>query len=473
MKLYNTGSRTIEEIAPLTPPEIKLYACGPTVYDYTHLGHLRKYTMDDVLIRTLRHAGFKVKHVENITDVGHLVSDGDTGEDKMEKGARKYNKTVWELAKEFEAYYWDSMTKMGNVKPDVVCRATEHVPEQIALIQTLEQKGIAYVIEDGVYFDTSKFPAYADLAKLQIEDLKEGARVEAAVGKKNITDFALWKFSPKDEKRQMEWDSPWGKGFPGWHIECSAMSMKYLGDQLDIHTGGIEHIPVHHTNEIAQSEAATGKHPFVKYWVHHNMLLVDDQKMSKSLGNFFTIEDVIKKGFSPMALRMLFISAHYKSELNFTWENLAAMQIAYEKLVKFMLDFKNETERTTLSEDKLKQIDELRAKFFGFMEDDLNTPMANATIWEVVKSNIPGRDKYDLLVEFDQVLGLQLTEAVMALEATPAIEAPAEVKSLAQQRVTARTANDFVTADALRDQIAQQGWIVMDTPYGYSLTKSK
>lgn len=429
--------------------------------------------MDDVLIRTLRHAGFKVKHVENITDVGHLVSDGDTGEDKMEKGARKYNKTVWELAKEFEAYYWDSMTKMGNVKPDVVCRATEHVPEQIALIQTLEQKGIAYVIEDGVYFDTSKFPAYADLAKLQIEDLKEGARVEAAVGKKNITDFALWKFSPKDEKRQMEWDSPWGKGFPGWHIECSAMSMKYLGDQLDIHTGGIEHIPVHHTNEIAQSEAATGKHPFVKYWVHHNMLLVDDQKMSKSLGNFFTIEDVIKKGFSPMALRMLFISAHYKSELNFTWENLAAMQIAYEKLVKFMLDFKNETERTTLSEDKLKQIDELRAKFFGFMEDDLNTPMANATIWEVVKSNIPGRDKYDLLVEFDQVLGLQLTEAVMALEATPAIEAPAEVKSLAQQRVTARTANDFVTADALRDQIAQQGWIVMDTPYGYSLTKSK
>lgn len=471
MKLYNTASRTIEEITPLDPPEIKLYACGPTVYDYTHLGHLRKYTLDDVLVRTLRHAGFKVKHVENITDVGHLVSDGDTGEDKMEKGARKYNKTVWEVAKEFEDYYWMSMVKMNNVRPDVVARATEHVPEQIALIQTLEQKGFAYVIDDGVYFDTSKFPAYAELAKLDVEHLQEGARVEAVAGKKNATDFALWKFSPKDEKRQMEWDSPWGKGFPGWHIECSAMSMKYLGDQLDIHTGGIEHIPVHHTNEIAQSEAATGKHPFVKYWVHHNMLFVDGQKMSKSLGNFFTIEDVEKKGFSPMALRLLFLSAHYKSELNFTWENLTAMQVAWEKLVQLMVTFKNEAERTTLSEDKLAKVDELRKQFFAHLENDLNTSIAHAVLWEVVKSNIPGRDKYDLILEFDQVLGLDLEKHVAELEKAPKAEAPADIIALADQRLQARTAGDFAQADALRKHIQNAGWDVLDAPQNYSLKK--
>jgi len=409
--------------------------------------------------------------VENITDVGHLVSDADTGEDKMEKGARKYNKTVWDLAKEFENYYWESMAKMNNIKPDVVCRATEHVPEQIALIQALEQKGFTYTIADGVYFDTSKFPAYADLAKLHVEDLKEGARVEVAAGKKNITDFALWKFSPKDQKRQMEWDSPWGKGFPGWHIECSAMSMKYLGDQLDIHTGGIEHIPIHHTNEIAQSEAATGKHPFVKYWVHHNMLLVDGQKMSKSLGNFFTIEDVEKKGFSPMALRMLFLSAHYKSDLNFTWENLVAMQTAWDKLLRFALDFKNETERTALSEDKLAKVDELRNKFFAYMQDDLNTPMAHAVVWEVIKSNIPGRDKYDLLIEFDQVLGLDLAKHVATLEALPKVDVPSDVKALADDRVQARAYGDFAKADSLRKQIEELNWDVKDTANGYVLTQ--
>lgn len=473
MKLYNTASRTIEEITPLEPPEIKLYACGPTVYDVTHLGHLRKYSMDDVLIRTLRHANFKVKHVENITDVGHLVSDADTGEDKMEKGARKYNKTVWEVAKEFEQYYWDSMAKMNNVKPDVIARATEHVSEQIALIKTLEEKGFTYTIDDGVYFDTSKFPQYIALAKLDIEHLKEGARVKVAKGKRNVTDFALWKISPKDKKRQMEWDSPWGKGFPGWHIECSAMSMKYLGPQLDIHTGGIEHIPIHHTNEIAQSEAATGKHPFVKYWVHHNMLFVDSQKMSKSLGNFYTIEDVEKRGYSPMALRLLFLSAHYKSDLNFTWDNLKALQVAWEKLLRLMLSFRNEKERTTLSADKLVKIEEYRMRFFGQMEEDLNTPEAMAVLWEVTKSNIPGQDKYDLLVEFDSVLGLDLAKHAVHCESLRSADAPAEIINLAEQRSQAREQENYAIADELRNKIAGKGWEIKDTPDGYAVERPR
>ncbi|HZZ98366.1 MAG TPA: cysteine--tRNA ligase [Candidatus Saccharimonadia bacterium] len=471
MKLFNTLSRSIEEVVPLDGATLRLYACGPTVYDYTHLGHLRKYTMDDVLIRTIRHARIPVKHVENITDVGHLVSDSDTGEDKMEKGARKYGKSVWDIAKEFENYYWVSMTKMNNLKPDVVARATEHIPEQIALIKTLEEKGFTYAIDDGVYFDTSKFPNYAELAKIDAEGLQEGARVETVPGKKNITDFALWKFSPKDgPKRQMEWESPWGVGFPGWHIECSAMSMKYLGEQLDVHTGGIEHIPIHHTNEIAQSEAATGKHPFVKYWVHHNMLLVDGTKMSKSLGNFFTIDDIEKKGFSPMALRLMFLSAHYKSDLNFTWDNMQASQTAWEKLLRFLIAFKNEKERTSLSEEKLAKINEYRKRFFDQMENDLHTPEALAILWEVTKSNIPGPDKYDLLLEFDEVLGLNLATRAASFASMLSRKIPEDIQELARQRVAARKAGNFATSDALRTQLAEKGWEMKDVPSGYTLT---
>ncbi len=472
MKLYNTLSRTIEDFAPITPPSVGLYACGPTVYDFAHIGHARKYAMDDVLIRTLKHAGFQVQHVMNITDVGHLVSDDDSGEDKMEKGAKKYGKTVWEVAKEFEDFFWKTLDAMNVVHPDVSCRATDHIPEQIELIKRLETKGFTYTIEDGVYFDTSKFPNYGELARLDPDKLKAGARVEMVEGKKHATDFALWKLSPKNEKRQMEWESPWGMGFPGWHIECSAMSMKYLGEQFDIHTGGIDHIPIHHTNEIAQAEAATGKHPFVRYWVHHNFLRVDSEKMSKSLGNFFTIDDITSKGYSPMALKLFYMGAHYRSELNFTWDQLAASQIAYDRLVSALVTAKKEDNRTVLSDEKLTKINEYRTKFFGFLEDDLHTPEAMSVFWEVLKSNIPGGDKYELIMEFDTVLGLQLREHVEARATKPEDVVPSGVAMLLEQRQVARDAKDFAKADELRGEIAKFGWSVEDTSQGQQAKKN-
>jgi cysteinyl-tRNA synthetase len=477
MKLYNTLSRSIEEIIPMHDNSIGLYACGPTVYDFAHLGHLRKYSMDDVLIRTLRHAGFTVNFVQNITDVGHLASDADSGEDKMEKGAKKYGKTVWEVAKEFEDFFWKSMDAMGNLRPDISCRATEHVAEQLAMVQTLEQKGFTYVIpDDGVYFDTSKLSDYGKLAGFDPETLLAGARVEMIPGKQHPSDFALWKFERPGENRAMVWESPWHpRSFPGWHIECSAMSMKYLGEQFEIHTGGIDHIPVHHTNEIAQAEAATGKIPFVKYWVHHNFLRIDNEKMSKSLGNFFTIDDVVGKGFEPMALRLLFLGTHYRSEMNFTWENLAGAQTAWNKLTQFVVQFRQEQQRTILSEDKLAQVNEYRQRFFQAMEQDLHTPEALAIVWEVVKSNIPGPDKFDLLREFDLVLGLGIEkiadQPVTQHEQIAVDQLPSAVQELLQQRESARQAKDWSESDRLRDQIAQAGYKVLDTAQGLKVLK--
>lgn len=474
MKLFNTLSRTLETIEPIKNKTIGLYACGPTVYDFAHLGHMRGYTMNDVLVRALRHAGFAVKHVMNITDVGHLVSDADEGEDKMEKGARKYGASVWELAQRFETFFWKSIDVMHIKRPDISCRATDHIKEQIELIQKLEKKGYAYVIDDGVYFDTAKFSDYGKLARLNIERLKAGARVEIVKGKKNVTDFALWKFSPKNEKRQMEWNSPWGTGFPGWHIECSAMSMKYLGDQFEIHTGGIDHIPVHHTNEIAQSEAATGKKPFVKYWVHHNFLRIDSGKMSKSLGNFYTIDDVVKRGFSPMALRLLFLGAHYRDELNFTWDNLQASQTAWERLLKLVAQFQKEDGRTELSEEKLKKIDDYRIRFFTAIENDLGTPQALSVFWEVTKSNIPSGDKFELLREFDEVLGLgierHVEELTITAQSARVQKVPTLIKNLADERKAAKNKKDFIQADTLRKQIEEKGWRVTDTEQGYQLS---
>jgi len=480
LRLYNTLTRLVEVFEPIAGPKVGLYACGLTVYDFTHLGHLRKYTLDDVLIRTLRTFGYDVTFVQNITDVGHLSSDADEGEDKLEKGAKKYQQSVWDIAQRFEQYFFYSMDKMGNLRPDVSCRATEHIDEQLAMVKGLEAAGYTYVIDgDGVYFDTSKDPNYGFLARLQLDKLKAGARIETVAGKRNPTDFALWKFERPGENRAMVWPSPWHeRSFPGWHIECSAMSTTYLGDQFDIHTGGIDHIPVHHTNEIAQAEAATGKKPFVKYWVHHNHLHVDGQKMSKSLGNFYTIDDILERGFSPKALRLLFLGSHYRSELNFTWESLSSAQTAWEKLLShyqgWLDDTKAQASISAVEKSAASaRIEELRSKFYEAIADDLNTSSAVAALWEVVKDkDLSSGQKLNLTSEFDQILGLNF-----AMEATEPIakydqpevmlhELPPEIAELAKARQAARQAKDWAQSDHLRDQLAAQGYAVTDSADG-------
>src|SRR3989344_218331 len=454
MRLYNTLSRRIEDFAPQNPPQVSLYACGFTVYDYTHLGHLRKYTMDDVLVRTLRHAGYQVTFVQNITDVGHLTSDADTGEDKLEKGAKKYHKSVWDIAKEFEAYFFKSMDAMGNVRPDISCRATEHIKAQIALVQQLEAKGFTYVIaDDGVYFDTSKFPDYGKLNPQALNELREGERIGVVAGKRYPTDFALWKFERKGESRQMSWRSPWSeRGFPGWHVECSAMGMQYLGEQIDIHTGGIDHIPVHHTNEIAQSEAATGKIPFVRYWVHHNFLRVDGEKMSKSFDNFFTIDDVLKRGYNLRALRLLFWGGHYRDQLNFTWDALTAAQTAYERLGKQVRGWGSETVTQLSAEGE-----QFYETFFAALADDLKTAQALATMWEMTKSSLANGEKLQLFRQFDEImqLGFSFGEQPTVLSD--------EMQALLDERATARANKDWQKADALRERLQALGHQVVDS----------
>jgi cysteinyl-tRNA synthetase len=479
VRLYNTLSREVEDLIPVSDSKIGIYACGPTVYDYTHIGHIRKYVMDDVLVRLLRYLAYQVTHVMNITDVGHLVSDDDTGEDKLEKGARREGKTAWEIAKFYEEYFFKAMEAVDVKRPDIVCRATEHIADQIALIKKLEAKGFTYTIADGVYFDSTKFPNYGKLGHTDAQGQQAGARVEMVPGKKNVTDFALWKFSPEDKKRDMEWDSPWSppgrdksKGFPGWHIECSAMSMRYLGESFDIHTGGIDHIPIHHTNEIAQSEAATGK-TFVKYWVHHNFLFVDGQKMSKSLGNFVTIEQVREKGFDPLALRYLFLQTHYRQESNFTWEALTAAQTALTQLHNQVSVIKRQMgqgERNTLSDEKLDRVNLLRKKFKDVIRMDLNTPQALGVMWEIVKSNLPPSDKYDLLLIANDILGLGLRH--ITGEESQHAEVPTEIQALVNNREQLRKAGNFGEADMVRQQIEALGYAIEDSPQGTQVKKN-
>src|SRR3990172_12864551 len=325
--LFNSLARKKEEFIPISPPDVGIYACGPTVYNFSHIGHMRRYVGDDILRNTLKLKSYNVKYVMNITDVGHLTSDADIGEDKIEKAAQKSGKSVWDIAKFYEDHFFSSAKALNIARPDIVCKATEHIKEQVEMIGEIEKNGFTYKTEDGIYFDTSKLSDYGRLSGGK-EGIRPGARVDTG-GKKNPTDFALWKFSPQDSKRQMEWESPWGMGFPGWHIECSAMSRKYLGEIFDIHTGGVDHIPIHHTNEIAQSEGATGKMP-AKFWIHHEFLQIDGGKMAKSLGNAYTLHDVIKKGFDPISLRYLFLTAHYRDPLNFTWDSLGAAQTSLE-----------------------------------------------------------------------------------------------------------------------------------------------
>lgn len=467
MKIFNSLSRQIEEFKPLKPPKVGMYTCGPTVYGYDHIGHGRKYVYDDVLRRLLTNDGFKVTHVQNITDVGHLTSDADEGEDKMEKGARQMKKTVWEVADYFTAAHFASMDKLNVLRPDVSCRATEHIQEQVDLVQRLVDKGFAYDTPEAVYFEVSKFPRYSHLFGQNLDEKMVGSRPDVIVGshKRHPADFVLWaKIVGEKANHVMRWPSPWGEGFPGWHIECSAMSMKYLGESFDIHTGGEDHLSIHHPNEIAQAEAATGK-PLAKYWVHYGFLMVDGAKMSKSLNNVYRVEDVIDKGFQPLGLRYFYLTAHYRTTQNFTWSALAAAQTAYDKLVAFVRQAKKETDsRSTLSKEKLKKLDKYRDQFWEAANNDMNMPQALAVVWELIKSNIPSRDKLDLLLDLDQVLGLDLA-------GVDAIQVPEEVKKLATEREGLRKSGKFVEADEVRMQIEKMGYTVKDTAHGPTFDK--
>lgn len=459
LKLFNTLSRKIEDFVPLEKEKVGLYTCGPTVYDYTHIGHLRKYINDDILKKVLRANGFKVRHVMNITDVGHLTSDSDSGDDKMEKGAKESGRTVWEVARFFEEYFFKSVNTVNVERADIVCRATEHIGAQIKLIKALEKNGLTYTTAHAVYFDVTKFPNYGQLSKQNLEDKETGARSDVFVdkSKKHPADFALWFFTTGHFKdHTMKWNSPWGEGFPGWHIECSAMSMEYLGETFDIHTGGIDHIPVHHENEIAQSEGATGKQ-FVKYWVHHDFVNIDKQKMSKSKKNFLKVEEIVEKGYDPMALRYLYLTAHYRSEMAFSFDSLSSAQAALERL-------RSEIREWRLGSEKPGEYYE---KFLEALNQDLNMPRALAVVWEMVKSDLPSEKKSAELLEMDKVLGLELDKYI-----GKKIEIPEEVSKLVDQREKARLEKDFKRSDELRNEIKKLGFEVEDSAEGTSVKLS-
>ncbi len=462
LSLYNTLSHKKEKFKPVRKNTVAFYACGPTVYDAQHIGNFRTYIFADILRRTLEYNGYKVKQVINITDVGHLTSDADTGEDKIQAAARKQRKTAWQVARLFEDQFKRDLEKLNIEQPYLFARATDHTKEQIALIEKLEKKGYTYLIpDDGLYFDTAKLRDYGKLAPTRLKGLRPGARIKVVKGKRKPTDFALWKLSPKGQKRDMEWQSPWGKGFPGWHIECSAMSMKYLGQPIDIHTGGIEHIPIHHTNEIAQSEAATGK-KFVNYWLHGEHLLVNGKKMSKSLRNFYTLKDLEKKGFDPLSFRYLVLNAHYRSKLNFTWKGIAAAQNGLDGLYYEIARLGSE--RRSIAPSIMPQdiqIIAYKEAFYAAANNDLNTAKALAVVWELVgDKELWPKNKLALLFDFDQILGLKLKEAIAL--AKP----PVKVSKLVKDREQYRTNKQFVQADRLRKRIESLGYRVEDTPQG-------
>jgi len=447
--LYNTLTRKKEEFKPIKKNKVGLYTCGLTVYNFAHIGNLRTYVFEDILRRTLEYNGYKVKHVMNITDVGHLTSDADTGEDKLEKGAKREGKSVWEIAEFYTKAFKKDLKDLNILEPSIWCKATDYIKEQIKLVKKLEKKGLTYKTSDGVYFDSSKFSDYSKLAKLNLEGQKEGARVEVNKEKRNPTDFALWKFSPKDQKRQMEWNSPWGRGFPGWHLECSAMSLKHLGKEFDIHCGGIDHVPVHHTNERAQNWGATNKET-VKYWVHGEFLVINQDKMAKAQGNFITLQTLKEKGINPLAYRYFLLQAHYRSKLNFSSKALEAAQNGYDNLINDISKF-----------DKPKSAcSNCKQRFLDAINDDLNTPKALAIVQELVKSNKSSSVKRQTIIEFDKILGLNLNQYKEEKELST------QVKKLLKERQQARSQKDFKKSDKLRKELEAKGIKIKDLENG-------
>lgn len=454
LQLYDTYTRSLRDFEPLHPPEVGLYTCGPTVYDYAHIGNLRTYIFEDILRRVLEFNGYPVKHVMNITDVGHLVSDADTGEDKMEKGARRTGKSAWEIAEFYAQAFQDDLRNLNILDPSIWCKATDHIQDQIDFVRCIEDHGYTYRTSDGIYFDTSKLENYGYLGRLDIEGLQAGTRIDMGE-KRHATDFALWKFSPTDQKRQMEWDSPWGVGFPGWHIECSTMSAKYLGPFFDIHCGGEDHISVHHTNEIAQTEACYGTR-LANFWMHGYFLQLEDARMSKSSGEFLRLQSLIDRGYDPLAYRFFCLGALYRVKLTFAWESLDGAAVALDRLRMAAYEW---GEPGSVDQDYAD-------RFKAIVNEDLNMPRAVALTWDLVKSDLPPATKKATIILFDQVLGLRLAEWEPKEEIIPD-----EIQELVEQRQKARQEKRWKEADALRDQVAEAGFEIEDTPQGPRLKR--
>lgn len=454
---YNTLTKTKEEFKPMQEKEVKIYSCGPTVYKDATIGNMRTNIFQDVLRRVLRYNGYTLKHVMNITDVGHLVSDGDEGEDKMIKSAIEEKKTPLEIAEHYTKLFFDDLKALNIETPEVISKATDHIQEMIEYVEKLVENGYAYETSTAIYFDVSKLDEYGILSGINIEDQKSGARVEIDEEKRNPYDFAVWIKAP--ENHLMKWDSPWGLAYPGWHIECSAMSKKYLGDEFDIHTGGIDLIPTHHENEIAQSKGACGKIP-AHYWMHGEYLLINGGKMSKSLGNVYLLKDIIARGYNPLVYRLFSYSSHYKNKINFTWEGIEAASIALDRLKDAYA--KHLQGEETVSDEQILEYEE---KFHKAINDDLNMPLAMSVVWDVAKSP-KSKKMAELLLKFDSVLGLEVDKTDNKEE-----EIPEQVRELAKERLIAREEKDWAKSDLLRDQIANLGYVIKDTKDGFEFKK--
>lgn len=460
--LFDTRTRRKEPFVPIEPGHARVYSCGPTVYAPQHLGNLRPYLFADLLKRALLAEGLRVTHVINVTDVGHLASDADTGEDKMERAAARTGKSAGEIAAFYTEQWLCDRRRLRCLDPEVLCKATDHIREQIALAAALEAKGFTYRIEDGLYFDTSKFPRYAEFARLDLAGQEAGARIGDVAGKRHPQDFALWKFAEPGVQRQQEWDSPWGRGFPGWHLECSAMSVEYLGTHFDIHTGGIDHVPVHHTNEIAQSEAAFDVHPWVNVWMHNDFLDLGGEKLSKSKGHTLVLDDLIERGFEPLAYRYFFLSAHYRQQQAFSFEEMAAARTGYRRLLQSAVEVRGTAQDATPASERA-DVDELRARFWSAVNDDLNAPRALAVTWEVARGALSAAAKRELLLDFERWLALGLDTEV-AREGIAASDP--RIDALVAERQAARAARDFARADAIRKELADEGIEVEDSKEG-------
>lgn len=463
LKLYNTLTKQKEEFKPLQGNEVRIYTCGPTVYSFAHIGNFRAYVFMDTLRRVLKENGYTLKHVMNITDVGHLESDADEGEDKMEKAARKENKNPYEIAAYYTEIFFRDMGRLHIERPEIIAKATDHISDMLEFVKTLVKNGYAYETSKAIYFDISKLDKYPVLSNRNLDDQIAGARVDVDPEKRNPYDFAVWIKAP--ENHIMKWESPWGLSYPGWHLECSAMGRKYLGDEFDIHTGGVDHIPTHHENEIAQSKGCTGHIP-AKRWMHVEFLQVDGGKMSKSLGNTYTLDQLEEKGIEPLAYKMFCYTAHYRTKLNFTFEGALSTQKALNRLREGYLTHLQNDEKVEETEIK-----EYKQRFLDAVNDDLNMPLAMGVVWEVVRNNKKSKQFADLLLEFDKILGLDLENSKRYLEEQEKVELSEEIKELVEQRKIARENKNWAESDRIRDLLKEKGYTVKDTKEGQIIEK--